>query len=74
MKQRRITVDPSKMGGTPIVRDTRVTVTAVLGQLAAGQSLKQILHNYPYLQREDIYAVLEFAAESVQRELPFAAA
>lgn len=61
------------MSGVPIVRNTRVTVTAVLGQLAAGQSIEQILQDYPYLQPEDIYAVLEFAAESVQRELPVAA-
>lgn len=74
MKRQRTTVDPAKMGGVPIVRDTRVTVTAVLGQLASGQSIDQILEDYPYLERADIYAVLEFAAEAVQRELPLAAA
>lgn len=74
MKHQRITADPGKMGGAPIVRDTRVTVTAILGQLAAGQSVDQVLEDYPYLEREDIFAVLEFAADSIQRELPLAAA
>lgn len=62
------------MGGVPIVRDTRVTVSAVLGQLAAGQTIEQILEDYPYLEREDIYAVLEYAAGAVHREIPLAAA
>lgn len=74
MTNQRITVDPDRMGGLPTVRDTRVTVTAVLGQLAAGQSVDQILEDYPYLVREDILAVLTFAAESVQSERPFVAA
>ena len=74
MTNQRITVDPARMGGLPTVRDTRVTVTAVLGQLAAGQSVDQILDDYPYLEREDILAVLAFAAESVQSERPFVAA
>lgn len=74
MTIQRITVDPDRMGGLPTVRDTRVTVTAVLGQLAAGQSVEQVLDDYPYLEREDILAALAFAAESVQSERPFAAA
>lgn len=74
MTTQRITVDPDRMGGLPTVRDTRVTVTAVLGQLAAGQSIDQVLDDYPYLEREDILAVLAFAAASVQSERPFVAA
>ncbi|WDZ86960.1 DUF433 domain-containing protein [Micromonospora cathayae] len=50
------------MGGLPCVRDTRVTATAVLGQLAAGRSIEELLDDYPYLDREDVLAVLEFAA------------
>jgi uncharacterized protein (DUF433 family) len=67
----RITVDPQRMTGLPTIRDTRVTVSAVLGQLAAGRSLDDVLADYPYLEREDILAALEFAAAAVQeRELP----
>lgn len=56
------------------MRDTRVTVSAVLGQLAAGRTVEEILADYPYLERDDVLAVLAFAAETVQREVPFIAA
>jgi uncharacterized protein (DUF433 family) len=69
----RITIDPNRMRGLPCIRDTRVTVSAVLGQLAAGQTVAQILEDYPYLEFEDILAALSFAAEAMQeRELPLA--
>ena len=71
MAHERITIDPGRMGGLPCIRDTRVTVTAVLGQLAAGRTIDEVLHDYPYLERDDVLAALEFAAVAVQeRELP----
>lgn len=70
----RITVDPQRMRGLPCIRDTRVTVSAVLGQLAAGRTVDEVIADYPYLQREDIFAALEWAAVAAQeRELPRAA-
>ena len=69
----RITISPDRMSGLPYIRDTRVTVSAVLGQLAAGRSVEEVLVDYPYLERADILAALEFAAAAVQeRELPLA--
>ena len=69
----RITIDPARMSGLPSIRDTRMTVTAVLGQLAAGQSIDDILVDYPYLERADVLAALEYAAAlSQERELPLA--
>jgi uncharacterized protein (DUF433 family) len=73
MAYERISIDPGRMGGLPCIRTTRVTVSAVLGQLAAGRSVEQILEDYPYLEQEDIFAALEFAAAAMQeRELPLA--
>lgn len=73
MAYERISIDPSRMGGLPCIRDTRVTVAAVLGQLAAGRSIEHVLEDYPYLEYADILAALEFAAAAVQeRELPLA--
>ncbi len=73
MAYERISIDPGRMGGLPCIRDTRVTVSAVLGQLAAGRTLDQVLDDYPYLERADILAALEFAAAAMQeRELPLA--
>ena len=71
----RISAEPGRMGGLPTIRDTRVTVTAVLGQLAAGRTAEQVVADYPYLEPADVYAALAFAAEAFrERELPFAAA
>lgn len=73
MAHERITIDPNRMSGLPCIRDTRVTVSAVLGQLAAGRSIDDVLADYPYLERADILAALEYAAAAVQeRELPLA--
>ncbi len=57
MAYERITIDPNRMSGLPCIRDTRVTVSAVLGQLAAGRSIEEILVDYPYLERDDILAL-----------------
>lgn len=56
MAYERISIDPGRMGGLPCIRDTRVTVSAVLGQLAAGRSMAQLLEDYPYLEQADILA------------------
>lgn len=56
MAEERIAVDPNRMSGLPCIRDTRVTVSSVLGQLDAGASIDELLANYPYLEGEDILA------------------
>jgi uncharacterized protein (DUF433 family) len=58
----RITVDPSVCGGRPCIRGVRVRVRDVLELLAAGAERDEILADYPYLEDEDITAVLAFAA------------
>jgi uncharacterized protein (DUF433 family) len=58
----RITVDPARMGGLPTIRYTRVTVGMLLGQLAAGRTVDEVLTDYPYVERDDILAALEYAA------------
>ncbi len=51
----------------------RVTVSMLLGQLAAGGTLDDIVADYPYLEREDVIAALEYAAAVVnEREVPIA--
>lgn len=73
MAYERITVDPARMGGVPTIRDTRVTVGMVLGQLAAGRTVDDVFADYPYLERDDIWGALEFAAAAVnEREVPVA--
>lgn len=70
----RITIDHKKMGGLPCIRDLRIPVSTILGQLAAGREIAEILEDFPDLEPEDILAALEYAAAAVQeRELPLAA-
>ena len=45
----RITRDPARMGGRSCLRDTRVTVGMIVGQIAAGCSREELLDEYPYL-------------------------
>ena len=57
----RITFDPKIFGGKPIIRGRRLAVEHVLGQLAAGDSIEVLLKGYPWLEREDVLACLEYA-------------
>jgi uncharacterized protein (DUF433 family) len=67
----RITHDPKVMGGRPCIRGLRVTVGTVVGLLAAGKTPEEILAAYPYLERDDIRAALEYAAwRSEEIDLP----
>ena len=60
--QSRITIDPMVMHGKPSIRGMRFTVTQLLELLAGGMTSDEILADYPYLEREDIQACLEYAA------------
>ena len=59
----RITIEPGQRGGKPCIRGMRITVSEVLDYLASGMSEQQILDEFPGLEREDIKAVLAFAAD-----------
>lgn len=59
----RITIDPERRGGKPCIRDLRITVHDVLDYLAGGMSEEEILEDFPDLAKEDIKAVLAFAAD-----------
>jgi len=61
----RITIAPDVCGGRPCIRRLRIRVKDVLDLLAAGAAREEILADYPYLEAEDITAVLEFAARSL---------
>lgn len=68
MRHPRITRDPARMGGKPCIRDLRFPVSRLLGVLAAGEPTQAILADYPYLEREDIEAVLRYAADLAEDE------
>jgi len=58
----RITIDPAICHGKPCVRGLRYPVETVLGWLASGMTIEDIVADYPDLEREDVLAVLDFAA------------
>lgn len=62
----RITVDPEVMGGRPCIRGLRVTVGTVVGLIAAGRTVSEILVAYPYLEEDDIREALSYAAWRVK--------
>ena len=59
----RITVDPNVCHGQPCITGTRVTVTVILDNLAAGLSPGEITESYPSVSPESVRAVLQYAAE-----------
>ena len=59
----RILVDPNICHGKPCIKGTRVMVSVVLDNLAAGEDMESLLASYPSLAREDIRAALAYAAE-----------
>jgi len=61
----RITFNPDQCGGRPCIRGMRIRVKDVLDMLASGATEAEILESYPYLEREDIQASLEYAARQV---------
>jgi uncharacterized protein (DUF433 family) len=58
----RITHSTGHMGGKASIRGMRVTVAMIVGQVAAGRSIDDLLADYPYLEREDITEALRYAA------------
>ena len=59
----RIVVNPKVMVGKPVIRGTRITVEHVLRLLSQGITVEQILKDYPHLTRDDVAAVLLYAAK-----------
>jgi uncharacterized protein (DUF433 family) len=68
----RITQNSGVMGGKPCIRDMRLTVGRILSQIGAGETIEELLVDYPYLEREDILQSLQYAAWLAQgREVAF---
>jgi uncharacterized protein (DUF433 family) len=62
--------DPNICGGEPVIRGTRVTLRTLLASLADGDDEAEILEDYPALTRDDLKAVIAFAAASAEEDLP----
>ena len=65
----RITFESGKMGGRACIRGMRITVSNLLGQLAAGETTESILRDYPDLEQEDIRQAIAYAAWLAREEV-----
>ena len=65
----RVTINPEICNGKPIIRNMRITVRTILEYLGAGETIENILEAYPILEKEDIYACLQYAALTIEREI-----
>jgi len=66
----RIVREKGICGGEPVFKGTRVTLRTVLASLAAGDSVEEILADFPSLKAEDVQAAVAFAAASAEEDMP----
>ncbi len=59
----RITIDLEVMGGKPCIRGMRVTVGMLVEAMSAGRTIQNLLDDFPYLEEQDIFEALGFAAQ-----------
>ena len=64
----RIETNPQIMLGKPVIKGTGLTVEIILEKLAYGETENEILTEYPFLKKEDIKAVLLYAAKTLSLE------
>ncbi len=62
----RIHVNPKVLTGKPVIRGTRLSVDYILGLLAHGATIAEILEEYEGLSSGDVHACLLFAAKSLE--------
>ena len=67
MYEDRIAIDPAVRHGKPIIRDIRVPLEIILGSLAGGMEIDEIVREYD-LQKEDVFAALEYANRLIAGE------
>ena len=73
MRDRLIVSDTNGMMGKPVVAGTRITVELILGELAPGETIDQILYSHPGYTKQAILAALEFPAEALRADLVYPA-
>lgn len=70
----RISIDPDVMVGKPVISGTRLTVEFILGLLASGWTIEEIMDDYPGITRDDVLACLKYAHDLVAKRSPYSTA
>lgn len=65
----RISVDPNIYHGQACVKGTRVPVHQILGMLASGDKIHEIVEDFPNLKEDDIFACLAYAASLTEEQI-----
>lgn len=65
----RIFCNPKMMGGEPVIKGTRITVAVIVGSMADGRGIKEILKAFPQISDDDVKACLRYAAESAKGDM-----
>ena len=65
----RITFDREIMGGRACIRGMRIPVSVIVGQIAHGATVEELLGDYPDLESEDVQQAMEYAAWLAQEEI-----
>jgi Uncharacterized conserved protein len=68
MDHPRISQAPEIMGGKPCITGTRIPVAHILGYLAAGDSVEDVIESFPALTRDDVLAAIAFAADFLRKD------
>ncbi len=63
-----IQIDHQICGGKPVIRGTRIMVKNILGMVAGGYTIDQIVEAYPELTRDQVQGALKYAAEIIDEE------
>jgi len=66
---KRIVIDPKVCHGQACIKGTRIPVHQILGMLAHGDTIEELLKEYPSLTREDILACLDYAASLAEEQV-----
>jgi uncharacterized protein (DUF433 family) len=64
--QKYITINPDIRFGKPCIKNTRITVSDILGWLASGMSIEEIVKDFPEINRKHILSALSFSARREQ--------
>jgi uncharacterized protein (DUF433 family) len=65
----RISIDPKICHGQACIKGTRIPVHQILHMLANGDTVEELIEEYPSIEREDILACLEYAASLTEEQV-----
>jgi uncharacterized protein (DUF433 family) len=71
MTEGLITTDPAIMLGKPVIHGTRITVEAILEKIANGETVDEILVDFPYLKRADVLGAVEYAMRVLKSDIVY---